>query len=130
MDAVRCSCISLPLDLLASIDRVNRNWTSVIKFSYCIWFVSALTCGTRLLVFSRNTYYQTARLSKGTRTLTPFGVGSQRSVWRYSGEIHGRESSYREVNTILGSIVDPGFAISASAQSSRDEQCGGKTGGG
>jgi hypothetical protein len=49
-----------------------------------------------------------------------------RSVRRqYDGEIiHGRESSCRELTTILGSVVVPGAATSTSAQISRDQQCG------
>ncbi len=44
---------------------------------------------------------------------------------QYDGEIiHGRESSCRELATILGSVVDPGAATSTSAQVSRDQQCG------
>jgi hypothetical protein len=45
-------------------------------------------------------------------------------VWQYDGEIHGRESSYREFAMMLGSIADPGAAASAAALVSRDQQCG------
>lgn len=62
-------------------------------------------------------------LQKGGRAATFGGNMMKRNT--------GCESSYREFSTILGSIVDPGTATSASAQVG-DQECGRKkeTGGG
>jgi uncharacterized membrane-anchored protein len=80
-------------------------------------------------VIDGNNRWRAEEAAKGGRAAT-FGGDNVRR--RYDGEIiHGRESSCRELATILGSVVDPGAATSTSAQVSRDQQCGrGKTGGG